>query len=74
METMNRMNFSVTKYRIPEEGRDRKWQNPAFGNNMLIKDEKHSKKGLEDTTDSAGPQHRDLVERESDGNYLHTVK
>lgn len=24
--------------------------------------------------DSAGSQHRDLVERESDGNYLHTVK
>lgn len=72
METMNRMNFGVRKYRIPEEGRDREWQN--FGNNRLSKDEKHGKKRREDTTDSAGPQHRDLVERESDGNYLHTVK
>lgn len=42
----------------------------TFGNNKLGKDEKQIKKGPGDNTDSAVSWHRDLVERESDGNYL----
>lgn len=41
-----------------------------FWNTRLGKDEKQVKKGLEDNTDSTVSWHRDLVERESNGNYL----
>lgn len=38
------------------------------------KDKKQVKKGLEINTDSAGSQHRELLERESNGSHVQAVK